>query len=109
MKNNKLKLALTTAFIGYLTQLNSVAYAAEGGEIQGRLTSALTAIQGILTGLVVIVGVVVSIWIILKRMPSADDPQEKNEVYKAVGRVVGLVAISAALVWVIPWVYTLFT
>lgn len=110
MKNKKLKLALTTAFVGYLTQMNNVAYANDvGGDIQGRLTTAFTGLQAVLTSLVVIVGVTVSLFIIIKRMPSADDPQEKNEVYKAVGRVMGLVAIAAACVWVIPWVYALFT
>lgn len=109
MKNKKLKYALTTAYIGYLSQLGNVAYAADAGDIETRLNSAITTIQGVLTGLVVAVGICVGVWIALKRMPSADDPQEKNEVYKAIGRVIGLVAISAALVWLIPWVYTLFT
>lgn len=77
-------------------------------DIQGRISSALTTVQSVLTGIVVLVGIVVGLWIVIKRMPSADDPQEKNEVYKAVGRVLGLVAISAALVWVVPWVYSLF-
>lgn len=81
---------------------------AAAGDIQGRISSALTAVQSVLTGIVVLVGIVVGLWIVIKRMPSADDPQEKNEVYKAVGRVLGLVAISAALVWVVPWVYSLF-
>lgn len=77
-------------------------------DIQGRISSALTTVQSVLTGIVVLVGIVVGLWIVIKRMPSADDPQEKNEVYKAVGRVLGLVAISATLVWVVPWVYSLF-
>jgi fumarate reductase subunit D len=81
---------------------------AAAGDIQGRISSALSTVQSVLTGIVVLVGIVVGLWIVIKRMPSADDPQEKNEVYKAVGRVLGLVAISAALVWVVPWVYTLF-
>ena len=68
-------------------------------DIQGRISSALTTVQSVLTGIVVLVGIVVGLWIVIKRMPSADDPQEKNEVYKAVGRVLGLVAISATLVW----------
>ncbi|MCI3027542.1 CagC family type IV secretion system protein [Desemzia sp. C1] len=81
---------------------------AAAGDIQGRISGALTTVQSVLTGIVVLVGIVVGLWIVIKRMPSADDPQEKNEVYKAIGRVLGLVAISAALVWVVPWVYSLF-
>ncbi|MFL2101941.1 CagC family type IV secretion system protein [Marinilactibacillus psychrotolerans] len=89
---------------GYPVIFNVVA----AEDIQGRISSALTTVQSVLTGIVVLVGIVVGLWIVIKRMPSADDPQEKNEVYKAVGRVLGLVAISAALVWVVPWVYSLF-
>ncbi|WP_368773633.1 CagC family type IV secretion system protein [Lactiplantibacillus plantarum] len=46
---------------------------------------------------------------IIKRMPDADDPREKSEVYHAVGRVAGLVALAAAIIWLLPWVYSLFT
>ncbi|WP_315971765.1 CagC family type IV secretion system protein, partial [Lactiplantibacillus plantarum] len=27
----------------------------------------------------------------------------------AVGRVAGLVALAAAIIWLLPWVYSLFT
>ncbi|MGJ3901278.1 CagC family type IV secretion system protein, partial [Lactiplantibacillus plantarum] len=53
--------------------------------------------------------VCVALFIIIKRLPDADDPREKSEVYKAVGRVAGLVALAAAIVWILPWVYSLFT
>ncbi|WP_273755922.1 CagC family type IV secretion system protein, partial [Leuconostoc mesenteroides] len=33
----------------------------------------------------------------------------KSEVYKSLGRVAGLVALAAAIVWILPWVYSLFT
>ncbi|MFT9184606.1 MAG: CagC family type IV secretion system protein, partial [Lacticaseibacillus paracasei] len=46
---------------------------------------------------------------VIKRMPDADDPREKSEVYHAVGRVAGLVALAAAIIWILPWVYSLFT
>ncbi len=39
-------------------------------------------------------------------MPDADDPREKSEVYHAVGRVAGLVALAAAIIWLLPWVYS---
>lgn len=83
-----------------------IVYAAD--DVQGKIEGALGSVKTVLTGLIVTVGIVVALWIIIKRMPSADDPQEKNEVYKAVGRVLGLVAIGAAIVWVVPWVYDLF-
>ncbi|SFH83590.1 CagC family type IV secretion system protein [Pisciglobus halotolerans] len=105
----KNKLIQFTVGVSALTALTypTVAYAS-ATEVQSRLTEAGNTIQQLLTGLIVIVGICVALWIIIKRMPSADDPQEKSEVYKAVGRVLGLVAIGAAIVWVVPWVYSLF-
>lgn len=98
----------------YLTAITSIStflvenpvYAEAG--VEARINNAFDQIQGVLTGLIVTVGIVVALFIVIKRMPSADDPQEKNEVYKAVGRVLGLVAIGAAVIWVVPWVYSLF-
>ena len=81
----------------------------KGDEVQKKLSDAIGTIQGVLTGLIVAVGIVVALWIIIKRLPSADDPQEKNEVYKALGRVGGLVALGAAIVWILPCLYGLFT
>ncbi|MDN6631046.1 MAG: CagC family type IV secretion system protein [Staphylococcus equorum] len=83
--------------------------AADGGEVEEKVTNAAEQVQGILTGLIVTVGICVAIFIILKRLPSADDPREKSEVFKSVGRVIGMVALAAAIVWILPWVYGLFT
>lgn len=107
IKNNFAKIYL--GVVTFIVALNSSMIHAQASEVQGRIEGALGAVQGVLTGLIVTVGIVVSLFIIIKRMPSADDPQEKNEVYKAVGRVLGLVAIGAAVVWVVPWIYSLFT
>jgi len=106
VKNNFEKIYL--GLITFITTSNVFTVNAQASEVQGRIEGALGAVQGVLTGLIVTVGIVVALFIIIKRMPSADDPQEKNEVYKAVGRVLGLVAIGAAVVWVVPWVYSLF-
>lgn len=110
--NNKLESKLTIAYISAVTALSTLGIKnpvyANAGEVESRINSAFTTIQGVLTGLIVTVGIVVALFIIIKRMPSVDDPQEKQEVYKAVQRVLGLVAIGAAIVWVVPWVYSLF-
>lgn len=108
IKNNLNKIYLS-ALTGLMSFYPTVVYGADATEIQGRIEGALSQVQSVLTSLIVIVGIVVALFIILKRMPSADDPQEKNEVYKAVGRVLALVAIAAAIVWIVPWVYSLFT
>ena len=42
-----------------------VVFAADGGEVKSKLTSAGKTIQGILTGLVVLVGICVALFIIM--------------------------------------------
>lgn len=86
---------------------SQIVYAAAG--IEGKLTQAMTVLQTILMSLVVVVGICVALFVIIKRMPSADDPHEKNEVFKSVARICIMVALAAAMVWVVPWVYGLFT
>lgn len=78
-------------------------------EVESKITDAANTIKGILTGVVCVVAICVSLFIIIKRMPDADNPQEKHELYRGVGRVWGLVALAAACIWIIPWVYGLFT
>lgn len=101
--------SITTAGALFLTQVPSVFAEANGEEVQSKVSNALTTVQGVLTALLVTVGIVCALWIIIKRLPDADDPREKSEVYKSVGRVAGLVALGAAVVWLLPWVYSLFT
>ena len=50
----------------------------KGDEVQKKLSDAIGTIQGVLTGLIVAVGIVVALWIIIKRLPSADDPKERS-------------------------------
>jgi len=79
------------------------------GDVAARIQQATTTIQGILTSCVAGVGICVSIFILLKKMPDADNPHEKHELYRGVGRVWGLVALAGACIWIVPWFYTLFT
>lgn len=110
MKLTKKIKGITTTFMTAISlALPEIMVHAQGSEVEAKLKGALSTVQTILLSLVVTVGIVVSLFIIIKRMPSADNPQEKHEVYQAVGRVLGLVAIAAALVWLVPWVYSLFT
>lgn len=82
---------------------------AAAGQVQMKLINAANVVKGILTALVVLVGICAALFIIIKRMPSADDPHEKNEVFKSVGRVCALVGLAAAVIWLLPWMYSLFT
>src|SRR5699024_11704914 len=85
--NSKLESKLTKAYVSGITALSTLGInspvSANAGEVQSRINEAFSTIQGVLTGLIVTVGIVVALFIVIKRMPSADDPQEKNEVYKA--------------------------
>ncbi|MFF8391728.1 CagC family type IV secretion system protein [Streptomyces sp. NPDC015501] len=76
--------------------------------IQTKLKNAATAVQTILTAIVVIVGIAAALKIIVKHLPTIDDPHTKNEMWKALGGVLAAVAASAAIIWLAPWVYSLF-
>ena len=106
MKKKLQNLYIAGTTLASTLALNNPVYASS--DIQGLVIRGLAPVQALLTGILVTVGIVVGLFIIIKRMPSADDPQEKNEVYKSVGRVLGLVALGAAIVWIVPWVYGLF-
>lgn len=86
-----------------------VVYAAGAGEIQSKINSALQTIQTILTGIVVVVAICVTLWLIIKKLPYIDDPHVKNELFRGVGTIMAALAIAAAAVWVLPWVYSMFS
>lgn len=77
-------------------------------DVGAKVKEGLKQIQSLLTGLVVIVGVCVSIWIIIKKLPGVDDPHTKNDMFRGVGMVLSGVGLAAAVVWIVPWVYGLF-
>lgn len=74
-----------------------------------QIEEGLLQIQGVLTGLVVIVGGCAGVWIVLKKLPGVDDPHTKNEMFRGVGYVLGGVATAAALIWLLPWVFNVFS
>lgn len=109
-QHGKMRLAFGTALalVICLVVTPEIVFAA-AGQVQAKLTNAANVVKGVLTALVVLVGICAALFIIIKRMPSADDPHEKNEVFKSVGRVCALVGLAAAVIWLLPWVYSLFT
>ena len=106
MKKNR-KTLIGTSLVGFF-MMNPVLASANAAQVEAKLQSAGNIVQSLLTGLVVLVGVCVALFIIIKRLPHADNPHENNDVYQAIGRVAGLVALAAAIVWLLPWVYGLF-
>jgi hypothetical protein len=77
-------------------------------EIEAKVKEGLKQIQAFLTGIVVIVGICVGVWIIIKKLPGVDDPHTKNEMFRGVGMALAGVGLASALVWIVPWVYGLF-
>lgn len=76
--------------------------------VQTKIKRGVTAFQTVLTGIVVVVGVAASLKIIVKHLPSIDDPHVKNEMWKSIGGVLAAVGAAAAMIWILPWVYSLF-
>ncbi|MCM3570619.1 CagC family type IV secretion system protein [Neobacillus mesonae] len=77
-------------------------------EVEAKVKEGLKQIQSFLTGIVVIVGICVGVWIVIKKLPGVDDPHTKNEMFRGVGMALAGVGLAAALVWLVPWVYNLF-
>lgn len=100
--------ALTSLVATYGTLVSTLSVSANAGEVSNKLNQAGNQIQSILTGLLVLVGVCVALFIIIKKLPIIDDPREKSELFRSVGSVAGAVAVGAAVVWLLPWVFSLF-
>lgn len=101
------KISLTTVYVAFLSFLltNTTFAAANPGP---KIEQGLQQVQTFLTGLIVMVGICAGVWIVLKKLPGIDDPMVKNEMFRGVGMVLAGVAVAAALVWLVPWVYNLF-
>lgn len=74
----------------------------------GQLNSALTTIQGVATGVVVLMGVISAAIIASKKMPTLDNPQSKNELINSLLAILAIIAIVAGMIWILPWVWNLF-
>ena len=77
-------------------------------DVAAKIKEGLKQVQTLLTGIVVTVGICVSIWIIIKKLPGVDDPHTKNEMFRGVGMALAGVGLAAALVSLVPWMYSLF-
>jgi hypothetical protein len=111
-KFNKESLKLI-AFLAFATFMflivPEIGFAAETTEsVKTKLKSGATAFQTVLTGIVVVVGIAAALKIVVKHLPGIDDPHVKNEMWKSIGGVLMAIAASAALIWIVPWVYSLF-
>ncbi len=77
-------------------------------EVQSTLTNGLNNVKIVLTALVAIVGVIAVLKIVIKHLPNIDDPNEKNNMWKSIGSALVAVAAGAAIIWLVPWIYSLF-
>ncbi|MCE3336774.1 CagC family type IV secretion system protein [Staphylococcus aureus] len=100
------KIGVTAFYVAFLTViLSSTVYGANPGP---KIKEGLNQVQEFLTGIIVAVGICAGVWIVLKKLPGIDDPMVKNEMFRGVGMVLAGVAVGAALVWIVPWVFGLF-
>lgn len=85
-----------------------IGLASSTSTVQTKLKNGVTAFQTVLTGIVVVVGIAAALKIVVKHLPSIDDPHVKNEMWKSIGGVLAAIGAAAALIWILPWVYSLF-
>ena len=102
-KNVKLKLETTVLMIGTVLLTDPVF----ADDPTAKLVQAGNTIKGILTALMVLVGGIACAKIVIKYLPSIDDPQEKNIMTKSLVTALMVTAIGGALVWIVPWAYGL--
>lgn len=103
---------MSTILFGFLFQFQDFLFTAtptapSGDEISNRLENAGTTVQSVLTGLVVIVGVIFATWRVITGFPAMSNPHEKQEVYKGLGNIALLTGVAAAMVWIVPWAWSL--
>lgn len=77
-------------------------------QVQTKVKTGVTAFKTVLSGIVVLVGIVASLKIVVKHLPKIDDAHTKNEMWNGLGQVLLAVAAGGALIWGVPWVYSLF-
>jgi hypothetical protein len=105
IKDTKFKLGSAVVALGTLFITDPVFAATDP---QAKLVQAGgNTIKGVLTALIVVVGGIACAKIVIKYLPSIDDPQEKNTMYKALGTALLVTALGGALVWLVPWAYGL--
>lgn len=121
-KFNKMNLTRFKKFMPYLKTAGVLAFAAglflivpdisfaaeSTSSVQSKLNKGIKAIQTVLTGIVVVVGIVAALKIVIKHLPGIDDPHVKNEMWKSIGGVLLGIGAAAAIIWILPWIYSLF-
>ena len=99
---------VTLALLMLFLDPDTIAFASTTAQVETKMKKGLLAVQTVLSGIVVAVGIVASLKIISKHLPGIDDPHVKNEMWKSLGNVLLGVGAAAALVWVLPWAYNSF-
>lgn len=102
--------AVVTSYMAIVSIVpDSLVYAASSAaKANQKLHRGLAVVQTIVTGIIVIVGIIAAAKIVITKLPSVDEPHAKNEMWKGIGMVAAAVALGGALTWLIPWVYGLF-
>lgn len=76
--------------------------------IEDRIASGLLVIQGVATGVVIIMAVIAACIVAAKKFPSIDEQGVKSQLISAELSILGITALLAAMIWGVPWIWDLF-
>lgn len=97
-------------FMGDALVINSaMEISADAGQVTSKINAGIRVLQTVLTSILVGVGICVALFNVVTKLPTLSDPHEKNQFWKTQGYILAGVAFGAAVVWLVPWVYSLFT
>ena len=110
MNKKKITKVLLSGYVATLMLFQNVVVFAQSdaGQAQDKLNTGFTTIKVVITGIIVIVGIIAAAKIAITKLPSLDDPHVKNELFKGLAGVGCVVAAGGALTWIVPWIYGLF-
>ncbi len=73
-----------------------------------KLNAGLLAIQGVATGVVVVFAIIAAAIVFCKNIGSIDEQGVKHKMLSSFLTILAMVAIMAALIWGVPWIWSLF-
>ncbi|NUJ19355.1 conjugal transfer protein [Bacillus glycinifermentans] len=82
--------------------------AANADKVTNKINDATLTLQIVFSAVVVGVAICVALFFGITKMPSLGDPHERHQFFKIQGWIMGAVAFMGVIIWLVPWVYSLF-
>ncbi|MCY8056453.1 CagC family type IV secretion system protein [Bacillus inaquosorum] len=109
IKKNWIMLGMIAYVLTLTVLFPDTSFAASStGQVQAKLNKGIVALQTVITGIIVAVGVFSGSKVVSKFLPSIDDPHSKAEMWKALGGVAIGVIAGASCTWIVPWMFATF-